>query len=94
MFWKLMVMRYVVAGLAPNSTLLGASKEDAALVDQWVHIAETEVEANVVTISQLCRGVLPYNKSVSLIISWIRRYDSSFGSIATHNFDRACRPCS
>ncbi|KAG2128726.1 glutathione S-transferase C-terminal-like protein [Suillus clintonianus] len=38
------IARYV-ASLAPESGLLGRSIKDAALVDQWIHFAEHEINA-------------------------------------------------
>ncbi|CAA7262226.1 unnamed protein product [Cyclocybe aegerita] len=55
------IARYV-ASLAPNSGLLGSSTEDAALVDQWAHLAETEVFSNTNQVRGLCLGLFPYNK--------------------------------
>lgn len=55
----------VVAALAPNSGLLGASQEDAALVDQWIHLAESEVDTYVDYVRALCKGAFAYNKLVS-----------------------------
>jgi elongation factor 1-gamma len=55
------IARYV-ASLAPNSGLLGGSLEDAALVDQWVHVTETEVDIYTNFIRGLCAGRIPYSK--------------------------------
>ncbi|KAJ8454595.1 hypothetical protein ONZ45_g19245 [Pleurotus djamor] len=58
------VARYLAA-LAPNSGLLGADLKESALVDQWAHLAESEVDANVSLIFQLCKGIItPYNKPI------------------------------
>lgn len=51
--------------MAPNANLLGGDAKENALVDQWVHLADTEVEAPGTIIAQLVRGGIPYNKPVS-----------------------------
>ena len=53
-----------VAGLAPNSGLLGGSPEETALVDQWVHLAESEVYAFTNFVRGLCLGRFAYSKPV------------------------------
>jgi elongation factor 1-gamma len=58
---------YLVSSLAPNSGLLGGSLEDAALIDQWVHLSESEVDSFTDFIRALCKGLYPYNKPVSII---------------------------
>jgi len=55
------IIRYV-ASLAPNSGLLGNSTEEAALVDQWVHLVETEIDAVTDLVRALCTGLIPYSK--------------------------------
>ncbi|KAF8169915.1 hypothetical protein K438DRAFT_1967666 [Mycena galopus ATCC 62051] len=63
-FEGLPIARYI-ATLAPNSGLLGHTKEDAALVDQWVHLAESEAVYNASQIGYLIRGLLtPYSKPI------------------------------
>ncbi|KAG2156816.1 glutathione S-transferase C-terminal-like protein [Suillus bovinus] len=46
------IARYV-ASLAPESKLLGNSIKDAALVDQWIHFAEHEINAYTDLVWQL-----------------------------------------
>ena len=53
-----------VAGLAPNSGLLGGTPEEAALIDQWVHLAESEVYAFTNFIRGICLGRFAYSKPV------------------------------
>ncbi|OAX40977.1 elongation factor 1-gamma [Rhizopogon vinicolor AM-OR11-026] len=55
------IARYL-AGLAPNSGLLGTTPEEAALVDQWVHFAETEIAMQNDTIWAMVSNHIPYNK--------------------------------
>ncbi|KAJ6626018.1 elongation factor 1-gamma [Mycena sp. CBHHK59/15] len=58
------IARYI-AGLASNSGLLGKTTEEAALVDQWIHVMEAEVEANTFMINYLLHGLLaPYSKPI------------------------------
>jgi len=56
-----------VASLAPNSGLLGGTPEDAALVDQWIHLADSEVGHYTQFIQGICTGRVPYNKQVRLL---------------------------
>jgi elongation factor 1-gamma len=53
-----------VASLAPNSGLLGGTPEDAAFIDQWIHLAEVEVDIFTNFIQGICGGRFPYNKPV------------------------------
>ncbi|CAK5271269.1 unnamed protein product [Mycena citricolor] len=58
------IARYL-ATLAPKSGLLGKDAKDAALIDQWVHLAETEVDVNTSQITGLLNGwVTPYSKPI------------------------------
>ncbi|OJA13925.1 hypothetical protein AZE42_01333 [Rhizopogon vesiculosus] len=57
------IARYL-AGLAPNSGLLGTTPEEAALVDQWVHFAESEIAIKNDTIAAMIHNRLPYNKGI------------------------------
>ncbi|KAJ7613719.1 hypothetical protein DFH06DRAFT_1344480 [Mycena polygramma] len=53
------------ASLAPKSGLLGKTTEEAALVNQWVHLVESEVDFNTTQINYLVRGLLtPYSKPI------------------------------
>ena len=53
-----------VAGLAPNSGLLGGTPEEAALIDQWIHLAETEIDIYTNFVRGLCSGRFSYSKQV------------------------------
>lgn len=54
-----------VASLAPEAGLLGKDGQEAARVDQWIHLIE-EVNDYTENIERLLDGVLrPYSKSVS-----------------------------
>jgi hypothetical protein len=46
----------IVTSLAPESGLLGDNAKDAALVDQWTHIAEHEIGRCTVFIWQTVQG--------------------------------------
>ncbi|KAJ7108078.1 elongation factor 1-gamma [Mycena crocata] len=62
LFESAAIARYI-ANLAPKSGLLGKTPEEAALVDQWIHVVETEVEVNTGLIRGLVQGTLsPYAK--------------------------------
>ncbi|KAG2130349.1 glutathione S-transferase C-terminal-like protein [Suillus clintonianus] len=52
------IARYV-ASLAPESGLLGHSVKDAALIDQWIHFAEHEINAYTDIIFQMIEGFFP-----------------------------------
>ncbi|KAG2130348.1 hypothetical protein DEU56DRAFT_467073 [Suillus clintonianus] len=60
------IARYL-ASLAPNSGLLGSTPEDAAVVDQWVHFAETEIAAPVHLIGEMLMNFLPYSKGIHTV---------------------------
>ncbi|KAF9461364.1 elongation factor 1-gamma [Collybia nuda] len=63
------IARYIAA-LAPNSGLLGGDLVDSAHVDQWVHLADTEVDMYTMLITQMVRGVIaPYNKPIHTVFS-------------------------
>ncbi|KAH7905030.1 hypothetical protein BJ138DRAFT_1165495 [Hygrophoropsis aurantiaca] len=81
------IARYV-AGLAPNSGLLGTSPEETALVDQWVHFAETEVLAMHVVIFQMLNGHLIYNKTIhtTLVERQLRGLTTLNTHLATRTF--------
>ncbi|KAL0952698.1 hypothetical protein HGRIS_006934 [Hohenbuehelia grisea] len=58
------IARYL-ATLAPNSGLIPSDPKDAALVDQWVHLAESELEVANSTIFWLVKGTIPqYSKPI------------------------------
>jgi len=61
LFEGVAIARYV-ASLAPNSGLLGGSLEDSALIDQWIHLCDSEVDTFTNLIHGLCLGRFPYNK--------------------------------
>ncbi|KAJ8584843.1 glutathione S-transferase, partial [Rhizopogon salebrosus TDB-379] len=57
-----------LAGLAPNSGLLGTTPEDAALVEQWVHFGDTEVAVLQDTVYAMIHNYLPYSKPLHTAI--------------------------
>ncbi|KAJ7057088.1 elongation factor 1-gamma [Mycena amicta] len=64
LFESVPIARYL-AGLAQGSGLLGKTAEDAALVDQWIHLVESEVDFYTAQINNLIRGsVGPYSKPI------------------------------
>ncbi|KAF8181045.1 elongation factor 1-gamma [Pholiota molesta] len=81
------IARYI-ASLAPNSGLLGNSIEEAALVDQWIHLAETEVDNYTNFVSGLCKGVFPYNKPLhtGLIERQTRALNTLNAHLSTRTF--------
>ncbi|KAF5376645.1 hypothetical protein D9615_007878 [Tricholomella constricta] len=66
LFEGIAIARYV-AGLNPDSGLLGKDLQEATLVDQWIHLTESEVDLYTNLIFQLLRGLItPYNKPIHL----------------------------
>ncbi|KAG7087787.1 hypothetical protein E1B28_013728 [Marasmius oreades] len=55
------IARYI-ASKSGNANLLGLTPEDAALVDQWVHLAESEVDFATDMILGMCKGIYVYAK--------------------------------
>ncbi|KAF8628583.1 hypothetical protein AX17_005979, partial [Amanita inopinata Kibby_2008] len=55
LFEGLAIARYV-AGINPVAGLLGSNVQETALVDQWTHYMETEVEAPTVHMMALING--------------------------------------
>ncbi|KZP33197.1 eEF1-gamma domain-containing protein [Athelia psychrophila] len=53
-----------IASLAPNSGLLGVDAKDAALVDQWIHFTDTEVEVPYSILWFMFSGGIPYLKPI------------------------------
>ncbi|KAJ7063805.1 glutathione S-transferase C-terminal-like protein [Mycena amicta] len=63
-FESIPIARYL-ASLAPGSGLLGKTATDAALVDQWIHLGESEVDFFTNQINNLVHGTVgPYNKGI------------------------------
>ncbi|ESK89498.1 elongation factor 1-gamma [Moniliophthora roreri MCA 2997] len=79
------IARYV-ASQASNANLLGQTPEDAALVDQWSHLADSELDPPTSLIGQLCRGVIPYSKPVhTALLERIHRALGTFNKHLTTN---------
>ncbi|KAG8908843.1 hypothetical protein FRB99_003082 [Tulasnella sp. 403] len=57
------IARYV-AGLAKNSTLLGSSVEEQALIDQWVSFSDSEIFANARSVKLFFQNQIPYSKPI------------------------------
>ncbi|KAI0830347.1 elongation factor 1-gamma [Trametes gibbosa] len=58
------IARYVAA-LAPNTTLLGSNIKEAALIDQWISFADSEINTHTTLIFQLVKGMItPYTKPI------------------------------
>jgi len=75
------ISRYV-ASLAPNSGLLGGTPEEAALVDQWMHLTETEVEIYTNFIRGICMGRIPYNKPMHIFL--VERQTRALKTLENH----------
>lgn len=60
----------LVASLAPNSTLLGSDAKDAAVVDQWVALVDSQVVQHSEFVIGLVTGtIVPYSKPVGSSLS-------------------------
>ena len=60
-----MIDLFAVATRAPDSGLLGASPQEAALIDQWLHLVDSEVYIPTKYIRIFCYGMWPgYTKPV------------------------------
>jgi len=81
------ITRYV-AGLVPNAGLLGGTPEEAALVDQWFHLGESEVEFCTNFIRGLCMGRFAYSKPIhnSLVERQTRALQTLENHISTRTF--------
>jgi len=63
LFEGIVITRYI-AGLNPNTGLFGKDQKDAALIDQWVHLVDSEIADNVSLIYRLTTGkIIPYSKT-------------------------------
>ncbi|KAG5641525.1 hypothetical protein DXG03_004816 [Asterophora parasitica] len=64
LFEGIAIARYI-AGINPAAGLLGKDLQEATLVDQWIHLTESEVDLYTNLIGQLLRGfITPYNKPI------------------------------
>jgi elongation factor 1-gamma len=64
LFESVPIARYV-ASQAPNGQLLGKTAQDTALIEQWIHLSESEVEQYNTLIFHLVKGIItPYNKPI------------------------------
>ncbi|KAI0701218.1 elongation factor 1-gamma [Cytidiella melzeri] len=75
------IARYI-ASLAPNSSLLPSDPKDAALVDQWNSVADSEIAYPVSIAVQLCRGILPSTKS--LYTAFVERALRGLTTVESH----------
>jgi len=88
LFEAFAIARYL-ASLAPNSGLLGHTPKDAALIDQWVHLAESEVGDMTSFILYMVTGKLtPYNKPMHnhLAEAQLRTLNTLNDHLATRTF--------
>ncbi|KAE9388244.1 elongation factor 1-gamma [Gymnopus androsaceus JB14] len=76
------VIAKYVATLAPNSGLLGSSPKDAFLVDQWIHLVDSEFNNFLDTINAMVRGRIPYSKPMHTIV--LERQERTLGTLNQH----------
>ncbi|KAK7055595.1 elongation factor 1-gamma [Favolaschia claudopus] len=82
LFEGLAIARYL-ASLSPDSGLLGKSKEDAALIEQWIHLAELEADVNTTNIAYLINGQLgAYNKPAHNV--FLERHTRALTTLEKH----------
>jgi elongation factor 1-gamma len=82
LFEGAVIARYV-ASLAPNSGLLPTDTNEVALVDQWVHFAESEVLVKQQMVSGLVKGfITPYNKPMHMLM--LERHLSAIDTLEKH----------
>jgi len=81
------IARYL-ATLAPNANLLGQSVEEQALVEQWIHFSETEIDSSSQFTMQLLSGIYVYNKAIhnTLIERQIRALNTLEAHLLTRTF--------
>ena len=81
------IARYIAAS-APNSGLLGGDLKEAALVDQWVHLSESEVDVYTSLTFGLLRGYVPYNKPIHTVFAerQLRALKTLDAHLATRTF--------
>ncbi|KAG6889325.1 hypothetical protein C0992_005651 [Termitomyces sp. T32_za158] len=80
---------FSVAGLAPNAGLLGSDPKSAALIDQWMHLAELEVDLYTSLIRGLVSGaIVPYNKPIhtTFVERQLRALKTLNAHLATRTF--------
>jgi elongation factor 1-gamma len=87
LFEGVAIARYV-ASLAPNSGLLGTSSKEAALIDQWIHLADSEVDEFTTNIIILCLSIIPYNKATHTLFTerLARALNTLDKHLSTHTF--------
>ncbi|EIN05159.1 elongation factor 1-gamma [Punctularia strigosozonata HHB-11173 SS5] len=82
------IARYF-AYLAPNSGLLGTDAKSEALVEQWVSLADKEIQSRNGLIFQICTGkIVPYNKPIHthFVEEQLRAFDVVEKHLATRTF--------
>ncbi|KAF8060243.1 glutathione S-transferase, partial [Lyophyllum atratum] len=59
-----------LTGLAPNTGLFSKDLREAGLVDQWIHLTESEVDHLTNLIGQLLPGAItPYSKPIHATVA-------------------------
>jgi len=82
LFEGAVIARYV-ASLAPNSGLLPPDNKEAALVDQWVHFTESEIQNRLLYLRDLVRGPhIPFVKPLHKML--LEKHLSGIDTIEKH----------
>jgi len=74
--------------MAPNTTLLGSSLQEAALVDQWNSFFDSEIDELIRHVRAMLRGGTPYNKAHDQFIRAriVRHLETVENYLAKHTF--------
>ncbi|KZP33183.1 glutathione S-transferase C-terminal-like protein [Athelia psychrophila] len=81
MFESTPIAKYL-ASLAPNSGLLGGNATEVALVDQWIHFADTEIEVPQQFVNYTLVGFYQYSKPVHNIM--VERIARALATVNEH----------
>jgi len=74
------IARYMISRGSPNaSALLGGTLEEQALVEQWIHFADTEVQIFTVLLYMLFAHRVPYSKP--LHADYLGRLERAFNTL-------------
>jgi len=74
------IVRYIVSRGNQNvSVLLGGTPEEQALVDQWTHFADTEIQVYIVALYYIFTHKLPYSKPVHT--DYVGRIERAFNTL-------------
>ncbi|KAG9310964.1 hypothetical protein JVU11DRAFT_8841 [Chiua virens] len=85
------IARYL-ATHSPNANLGGSTLEEQALIEQWCHFAESEIDNPTLTTGQMLRGILIYNKAIHTTL--IERQARALNTLNAHLLTPSLPPSS